>query len=220
MLEADCISHFVSVLQCTRCDNANCAKLLRDNSENLPQPGYVGANYSAKRILLVGQNPGVSTTALSQQDRHYTSALSALRDHPSAESWSQLQLAMMKFVPQWPVSGKHFPLHESGLTLKDIAYCNLVRCRTINNAAPSSKMISNCASHHFQRTLEILKPAAIVFIGKWAMTNGKIFAQARNIPFDYVNRNRSMTSAIRKTNHERVALFLRGVLFSAAPTLP
>ena len=123
MLEADCISHFVSVLQCTRCDNANCAKLLRDNSENLPQPGYVGANYSAKRILLVGQNPGVSTTALSQQDRHYTSALSALRDHPSAESWSQLQLAMMKFVPQWPVSGKHFPLHESGLTLKDIAYC-------------------------------------------------------------------------------------------------
>ena len=48
------------------------------------------------------------------------------------------------------------------------------------------------------------------------MTNGKIFAQARNIPFDYVNRNRSMTSAARKTNHERVALFLRGVLFSAA----
>ena len=103
MLEEECISHFVSVLRCTHCEQRDCSKLLRDNHENLPQPGYVGANFPLKRVLLVGQNPGVSTTALSQQDRLYTLSLKELRDHPSSRTWSQLQATMLNIVPQWPI---------------------------------------------------------------------------------------------------------------------
>ena len=217
MLEVDYISHFVSVLQCTHCDNSNCKNLLRDSRENLPQPGYVGANYFSKRVLLVGQNPGVSTATLSQSDLIYTSALRTLRDHPSMDSWSGLRDALIDFVPRWPVTDRHFPLRESGLSLEDIAYCNLVRCRTVNDASPSSKMTAKCAPLHFQHTLDILEPVAIVFIGKWSMNNGNEYAKARSIPFEHIDRNRSLTLAARKTNHERVADFIRTRLLDVAP---
>lgn len=220
MLEVDFISHFVSVLQCTHCDNSNCKNLLRDAQENLPQPGYIGANYFSKRVLLVGQNPGVSTAALSQPDGIYTSALRVLRDHPSMDSWSGLRDALINFVPLWPVTGRHFPLRESELSLEDIAYCNLVRCRTIGNATPSAKMTGNCASLNFRHTLDILEPVAIVFIGKWSMNNGSEYAKARSIPFEYIDRNRSLTLAARTLNHERVADFIRTRLLAVAPEPP
>jgi hypothetical protein len=78
----------------------------------------------------------------------------------------------MKIVPSWPVHGKYFPLQESGLTLAEIAYCNLTRCRTKGNAIPSRQMALECAENHFVRWLDLLNPRAIVFNGKWAHDQG------------------------------------------------
>jgi uracil-DNA glycosylase len=102
-------------------------------------------------------------------------------------------------------------LEESGLTLEEIAYCNIVRCRTIGNAQPSARMAKECASVHFARWLDLLEPRAIVFIGMWAQDIGATYALARRIPFDFMNRHRSLPSADRVENRERVAAFIQAI---------
>jgi uracil-DNA glycosylase len=118
----------------------------------------------------------------------------------------------MKFVPSWPVHGSYFPLEESGLTLNDIAYCNIVRCRTEKNAAPSSRMSYECAGHHFARWLDLLKPRAVVFIGKWAHDKGSHLVNERQIPGDFMNRERSLSADRRAENRQRVVAFIRSVM--------
>ena len=78
-------------------------------------------------------------------------------------------------------------------------------------------MTGNCASQHFLHALDILKPVAIVFIGKWALNGGSKFAQDCGIPFSYINRNRSLSSAERSENHKTVATFVRSIMLSRAP---
>src|SRR5450759_2416045 len=49
---------FAKIVGCRRCSVIEWPNLLRDEGENILQPGYVGARYCATRLLLVGQNPG------------------------------------------------------------------------------------------------------------------------------------------------------------------
>lgn len=115
------ISLFSDVIRCARCSNAQCSRLLRDDAENVPQPGYVGANYRSTRLLLVGQNPGVGTVGLEVPNRIYTAALRSLGQHPDHATFSVLAEVLENFVPTWPVHGSYFPLAECGLSLQDIA---------------------------------------------------------------------------------------------------
>src|SRR5205823_2298444 len=156
----------------------------RDTGENVPQPGFVGADYLRKRVLLVGQNPGFPNATLIDRDLIYTGALRRVRDDGSPENWAKLQEVLLEFVPDWPVQRNYFPLEESGLALTEIAYCNIVRCRTLGDAKPSAKMQSECADNHFARWLDLLEPRAIVFIGKWAHDRGSPYARERQIPHD------------------------------------
>ena len=105
--------------------------LLRDAEEHVPQPGYIGSNYDARRVLLVGQNPAIPGV-LAAADLPYTAALRPLRDEPSVARYRELSSVLESFVPRWPVHGSYFPLQECGLTLQDIAHCNIVRCRTVS----------------------------------------------------------------------------------------
>jgi hypothetical protein len=184
---------------------------LRDSDENVPQPGFVGTDYVRKRILLVGQNPGIPNAALVNRDRIYTAALRRLRDDGSQESWVKLQEVLREFVPDWPLQRNYFPLEETDLTLSEIAYCNIVRCRTVANTRPSSNMKSECADNHFAHWLDLLEPRAIVFLGKWAYDRGSPYAIARQIPHDFMNRHRSLSSFERHENRERVVAFIRSL---------
>jgi len=200
-------AEFAHVISCARCDRLTCRKIVRDDEENVPQPGFVGARFFEKRILLAGQNPGVPNQRLAADDRVYTAALRRVRDERSLESLGQLQTVLRGFVPSWPVHGNYFPLEEAGLELDEIAYCNVVRCRTEGNAAPSSRMIAECQSH-FERWLDLLRPRAIVFIGKWAHDQSSRLALERQIPCDFMNRERSLSSEARTENRQRVAAFV------------
>ena len=60
MNQLDWVTEFAQVISCTRCDKITCKKILRDSEENVPQPSFIGARFAEKRILLAGQNPGVS----------------------------------------------------------------------------------------------------------------------------------------------------------------
>ena len=98
-LASDWPTEFAHVISCTTCTTLDCRKLLRDQQENIPQPGYVGSRYAATRLLLVGQNPGVGTGARVAPDRVYTSSLRDLARNPSPTAYKSLSTVMEDSCP-------------------------------------------------------------------------------------------------------------------------
>lgn len=201
-------AEFARVLSCATCSRATDSHILRDADENVPQPGYVGKNYAKRRVALVGQNPGTPKT-LEQQDRPYTAALRSLRDTPNEEHYQQLHTVLQAFIPQWPVHGNYFPLAECGLSLQDIAYFNVVRCRTSGDAKPGVNTVNSCIQNHLGRWLDQLEPRVVVFIGKWASDRASHEVERRGIPFAFMNRQRSLSSLERSENRRAVVQIVR-----------
>jgi uracil-DNA glycosylase len=206
-------SEFAQVISCSRCSSVTDRHLLRDEVENVPQPGYVGSNYLHRRVLLVGQNPG-TPKSLSAQDRPYTAALRALRDEPSSSRYDDLEKVLKHFIPQWPVHGNYFPLAECGLTLSDIAYCNVVRCRTSGDKKPGRTTTEQCVAAHFTPWLRLLAPRVIVFIGKWAADHVSGIVSQAGIPSAFMNRQRSLSYQERATNRAEVVALVQSVVAS------
>jgi hypothetical protein len=202
-------AEFSKVIGCEKCTVETCRHLLRDSMENVPQPGYVGSDYSKTKVLLVGQNPGVSKLSLESLDHSYAAALRLLRDDPTREHYTQLNEVLQDCIPQWPVRKNYFPLEECGLTLNEIAYCNLVRCRTSGNERPNKELARNCVAEHFDRWLSLLAPRVVVFIGKWAWQRGHASVENANIPCTYMNRLRSLSTSDRKANRKEVVDMVR-----------
>ena len=201
-------TEFARVVACTKCTTATDRNLLRDVAENVPQPGYVGAGYLKARVLLVGQNPG-TPKAREAKDRPYTAALRVLRDEPTQERYSELAIVLRKFIPQWPVTTNYFPLAECKLSLEDIAYCNVIRCRTANDERPTQYLAGQCVGEHFVRWLGHLAPNVVVFIGKWAWEQGRGSVASLGIPCSYMNRQRSLSAADRSANRAEVTALVR-----------
>lgn len=120
----------------------------------------------------------------------------------------ELGRVLLEFVPDWPVSGNYFPLAECGLHLNDIAYFNVVRCRTVNNSVPSANLVRNCLEH-FDRWLDLLQPRVVVFIGKWAHDIAAEKAIRRGIPVTFMNRMRSLSAGERNANRQSVVDLVR-----------
>ncbi|MFM2449276.1 MAG: Uracil glycosylase superfamily [Pseudomonadota bacterium] len=199
---------FAKVISCTACSVTTDGKILRDTEENLPQPGYVGENYWKHRVVLVGQNPGTPKT-LERQDQPYTAALRRLREAPSDDKYQELHKVLQSFIPQWPVHGNYFPLDECGLSLQDIAYFNVVRCRTSGDAKPGINSVNSCLNNHFGRWLDNLAPRVVVFIGKWAADRASQEVARRGIPLTFMNRQRSLSSLERIQNRRTVVQLVR-----------
>lgn len=207
---------FARVIACTRCSLSDDVRLVRDEVENVPQPGWIGRGYEDVRLLLVGQNPG-TPKSLAAKDLKYTDALRKLRDAPTDQKYQELVSVLQVFIPQWPVHGSYFPLAECDLILEDIGYCNLVRCRTQGDSAPTTKLVSNCTTQHFSRWLDLLQPKAVVFIGKWAAQQGGPVVAALGIPYMFMNRQRSLSSQGRIENRKAVVKFVREKISKRSP---
>lgn len=201
-------TEFAKIVACTKCTPSTDRNILRDVAENVPQPGYVGTGYLKARVLLVGQNPG-TPKKLEVRDRPYTNALRLLRDEPTHERYSELGIVLREFIPDWPITNNYFPLAECELSLEDIAYCNVIRCRTACDKKPTAYLASQCIKEHFVRWLRYLEPNVVVFIGKWAWTQGRDTVSSLNIPCSYMNRQRSLSSADRLTNRIEVTALVR-----------
>jgi len=193
-------TEFARVIACIKCTTATDRNLLRDAVENVPQPGYVGAGYSKARVLLVGQNPG-TPKAREAINRPYIAALCALRDEPTQERYSELAKRLRDIIPQWPITTNYFP---RDLSLEDIAYCNVIRCRTANDKKPTEYLADQCVGEHFVRWLRHLAPNVVVFIGKWAWEQGRASVASLSIPCSYINRQRSFSSADRLANRAEI----------------
>ena len=201
-------AEFARVISCTTCSHATDRKILRDEGENVPQPGFIGANYWKHRVVLIGQNPGTSKT-LKVPDKPYTAALRRLRESPTEAYYHELQTVLGAFIPQWPVHGNYFPLAECDLSLQDIAYFNVVRCRTQSDAMPGSSTVNNCINTHLGHWLDNLTPRVVIFIGKWASDRASQEVERRGIPFAFMNRQRSLSSLERVQNREAVVQLIR-----------
>ena len=195
---------FLSVLRCDRCDALGAEEPLLRGAEHPPQPGYIGARYAETRVMLVGQNPGVTTPRHRERDARYIAALLDLNRQADQETYRTTGLVIEEYVPEWQLHGRHFPLHDCGLKLDQIAFCNLVRCRTVKNSSPQARVVGNCVSSHFEEWLAQLRPVIVVFLGKWAADRGAASVTRFEIPFATVNRDRSLSAAERTANRLRV----------------
>ena len=203
---------FARIITCDRCAVMEDKKILYDKTFNLPQPGYIGSDYQKARVLLVGQNPGVSPKRFLAQDTQYASALNRVADKPGSKTLKELEGILNRIIPTWPVTGNYFPLAECGLTLQEIAYFNLVRCRTKDNRPPSSLMVSNCSTNHFVRWLDWLSPSVVVCIGKWAYDRISLLLKERRVLNGFVNRRRSLSLAERDSNESEIVKLVRDSL--------
>jgi hypothetical protein len=194
-----------------KCGISVSRKLIRDDKENVPQPGFIGSNYWTTRVALAGQNPAVGQLRFGLRDAAYTAALRALRKTPDETTMSRLNTVLLDFIPEWPIHGNYFPLRECGLDLQDIAYFNVVRCRTQGNSVPGAPVLRNCLGH-FDRWLDLLRPKVLVFIGKWASDKASHLAATRCIPTTYMNRERSLSSGGRAENRAEVVAFVQSAL--------
>ncbi|MGH9632669.1 MAG: uracil-DNA glycosylase family protein, partial [Bryobacteraceae bacterium] len=202
-------SEFAAVIRCGRCSGGPECNVLRDELENIPQPGYVGAEYKRSRLLLVGQNPGLPKS-MGLRDQPYTAALRQLGSALTTGAYDSLQQVLEGFVSQWPIHRRYFPLSECGLGLRDIAYCNVVRCRTANDQRPYRSVATTCMNEHFTRWLKLLAPKAVVFLGKWAHDQASEIVDGFDIPNTFINRQRSLSSIERAKNRtEVISLVLR-----------
>ena len=201
-------TEFARIISCAKCTRTTCRHILRDNEENIPQPGYIGARYLESRVLLVGQNPGTPKSR-EVQDRPYTAALRLLRDEPTPQRYAELSSVLGNFIPQWPVTNNYFPLSDCGLTLEDISYCNVIRCRTVSDKKPNQLLAQECINEYFAHWLRLLAPNVVIFIGKWAWEQGHSAVAQAGIPCSYMNRQRSLSSDERTANRAEVATLVR-----------
>jgi hypothetical protein len=193
---------FAKVIGCEKCSSS---KLLRDTGENVPQPGYIGVDYEQTGLLLVGKNPALPGP-LKTQDRVYTAALRALRNEPSPKRYDELRMVLEDFIPQWPFA-KYFPLKDPDLNLTDIAFFNLVRCRTKEN--PSKIIADTCLHTHLEPWLKMLKPTAVLFLLKWAHDQGgREVCEEQKIHCEFVN-GRGVSAAEFKKILAKIAQFAR-----------
>jgi uracil-DNA glycosylase len=215
---------FARVISCTHCTRSMDPYLLRDSGENVPQPGYVGANYDEHRVLIIGQNPGARNKRPPKEDpgykkdREYVKALRTLRDEPTIGHYREVAAILNDYIPQFTIHS-YFVLDQCGLTLDDIAYFNLVRCRTQDNHEPR-KVISDACSEHFTRWLRLLQPRAIVFIGLLVQRRSAALADAERIPHTAINRSRYLSTEERDENQREVVRFVRRHLSLPPPRRP
>jgi hypothetical protein len=207
----DTATEFVRVISCIACTSRTSTKLLRDSHENVPQPGFIGQRYAQTGLVLAGQNPGVSPPRLAQQDAEYMRALRKFQVNATPQVMSEFMQVLHEFVPHWPIHGRYFPLNECGLKLDDIAYFNVVRCRTVNNSAPGKGMVVNCLEH-FDRWVDLLNPKLLIFLGKWAFDAASHIPFQREIPCDFINRDRSLSFVKRAQDRARVVALVKQVV--------
>jgi len=110
---------------------------LRDERDTdiLPQPGYVGANYRPGGTLLVAQNPGMFRgSRLDADDDPYYTALTNMKEAvpDKIAAFHNLNRVYAAVAPYWHYYKKVLkPVFDAlKLTLPDVAHINLVKWRS------------------------------------------------------------------------------------------
>jgi uracil-DNA glycosylase len=200
------------VLRCTACESSHRTGVLRDRAENIPQPGYVGKSYTHSGVAFVGQNPAICPDRLSNEAQPYMGALKMLHDNPSLQSLDRFRKAMEDFSPSWTLFQRYLPLSDCGLQLDQIAYFNVVRCRTFRNTPPRISPTRTCTERHLRDWLKCLRPKCVIFLGKWGYDAAGHVPQELGICTDFLDRSRSLSREVRAKNRQRIIELVKRVV--------
>ena len=140
-----------------------------------PQPGFIGERYfklpKHRRIVVIGQNPGVPKNAPDKADDKVMFKL--IRKHSrakSSESLDALFLMMREFMLGARDGRRAWgPIEDVqeyiGLNLDDIAYLNLIPLST-QKSNFELKTLREPYTISTRRQIRLLKPYKILFFGK------------------------------------------------------
>jgi hypothetical protein len=159
---------FLSVYQCTLCPN--CARQFPElDSSFPPQPGFVGARYHAAspRIMLLAQNPGhASRAAHSPNEARMYDLWKKASETRTDEDFGKCMAFLREFMESWPIIEKARLRERFALSLDDVVYTNILKCKTRENKQPSAGIYKTCLQQTTCRQIEVLSPAYLLCFGK------------------------------------------------------
>jgi hypothetical protein len=150
----------------------------RHTFDGLAQPGFVGCGYRSGGMLLIGQNPGNDAIGkgLSEADKSQYVRLEQVRDAnvPAGriKSFRDLMQELNdRVMPTWPIVQNvvNRLLAETGVSLSQISYLNLIKFRSTNSSIPAA--VYQRSWPKTERQITCLKPGLIVCLGKSTYSN-------------------------------------------------
>ena len=138
--------------------------------------GYVGKRFNAETGLLVfGINPGGGRDAYQHrtpEDEIFVPLLTAFKHASPSEiesAFEQINEAFVPIVQGWNLWRILEPtLIAAGKQLDEIAYMNIVPYRTRNDVEPPAHAKEEAWSLVIRPTLQVLRPAALIALGRKA----------------------------------------------------
>lgn len=179
----------------------------------LPQFGFVGEGYTAKRVLVLGINPGNGDDHKQNEgDKVMMPLLKKFVEEPTPHHFGQAQKAYQEVCSAWPIWKKHGQqiLEAGQLQLDDIAYSNCLPWRTASEGSFGSEVAQKAAVLFAYPLIDELQPRLIVALGKKAadilQNNGRSFSN-----LVVWNRSRAATPAVvaeRQAAAQKIASLL------------
>jgi hypothetical protein len=137
--------------------------------DRLPQFGYVGVNYEAKRILLLGINPGNGPRdRRNPGDQKVMPALNNFAKEKSPASFVAAQLAYREACQGWLLWGRECSelLASAGLGMDDVAFSNALPWRTKSESGFSRAIERRAAENYVNPLVTELRPRIVVAVGR------------------------------------------------------
>lgn len=157
---------FTRIVTCDRLQScrASFPGLSRDYT---PQPGFVGSRYAVHRVVLLAQNPGHASQAghVPGETEMYR-RLAAAAASSSKPDFDAAMTQLGQFMSTWPVIQRLKLRERFNLDLQDVAYFNLLKCKTVANKKPTLQLYETCAHQTSVPQLEALAPRFVLCLGK------------------------------------------------------
>jgi hypothetical protein len=142
----------------------------RSWGDQLPQPGYVGPNYSGGGVAFVSMNPGGGRgVGLGSEDLKQYKVLQQLRDDPESEAlahFDNLMVVLQEIMPTWTITQRFVLsiLSETAIPFSSISYFNLLKWRT-SESHSLRKLYDLSWVDHTAEQVELLAPSVVIAIG-------------------------------------------------------
>jgi hypothetical protein len=135
----------------------------------LPQFGYVGTKYTARRILLLGINPGNGPrNKRSEGDQTAMPALHKFATEKTPQTFHAAQIAYRSVCEGWAVWGRQCDefLRAAGVGMDEVAFTNALPWRTASQSAFRKPIARRAADLYVRPVVTELQPRIIVAVGK------------------------------------------------------
>lgn len=129
---------------------------------SLPLPGYVGKNFTSRRIVFIGQSPGQAGPKRSDgywAGKHHFDESMTVTELRAHYFEGLIRCSLGKFV--------EYLLDDTNVSFDDIAFTNIVKNSITANDYPMTVTIKFWEPY-LRKQLDILKPKLIVCLGRLA----------------------------------------------------